>query len=72
MTIAADDPLVNTYIGNGVTETFDFTFKITAADELNVIIVGVAFLTLGTDYTVDGVGCNNGCSCECLALTARD
>lgn len=51
------------YFGNGVTKTFDYEFKIVDATHLKVLLVegGVeTVLTLDVDYTVTGVGDDEG------------
>lgn len=60
MTIPSGAPFLTQHVGNGVTTVFDYEFKITDASDLAVVIVDEAFLTLGTHYTVQGVGNNGG------------
>ena len=54
----------NSYSGNGSTTTFNYTFKITDQDDIDVIIrssTGVETTkTITTHYTVTGVGNANG------------
>ena len=54
----------NSYSGNGSTTAFTYNFKITANDDIQVIIrsaTGVETVkTLGTHYNVSGVGNNSG------------
>lgn len=63
---------VATGIGNDVTTVFPFNFKLTSETDLVVLDVTTADetyteLTLGSDYTVQGVGSENGGS---ITLTA--
>lgn len=64
MTVAANDRLDGPYLGNGVTTAFAYSFLISANTELRVILRdddGVdAVQTLGTHYTVSGVGVEGG------------
>lgn len=64
MTIPSGEVGVTYHTGNGVADTFDYEFKITAASDLKVTQTdtnGVdTVLTLTTDYTVSGVGANGG------------
>ncbi|EOC2776312.1 hypothetical protein OM252_00680 [Escherichia albertii] len=54
----------NEYIGNGVTTTFPYTFRIFQKSDLVVQVVdldeNIAVLALDTDYTVTGAGGYNG------------
>ena len=54
----------NSYSGNGSTTTFNYTFKITDQDDIDVIIrssTGVETTkTITTHYTVSGVGVASG------------
>lgn len=64
MTIPAGDTSITQHICNGVATTFDYEFKIT--DETDLLVTQVdedgvsTILTLSTDYTVSGVGEDNG------------
>lgn len=49
----------NTSTGNGVTTVFTYNFKILDEDHLRVIVDGVV-KTIGTHYTVSGVGASGG------------
>jgi len=61
----------NDYVGNGAADTFPFTFRITDAAHLRVIVEdtdgNIDTLTLNADYTVTGVGLASGGS---ITLTA--
>jgi hypothetical protein len=61
----------NDEIGNGATDTYNYTFKITSEDEIKVSQRDTddveTELTLNVDYTVTGVGALNGGS---IVLTA--
>ncbi len=54
----------NSYSGSGSTSAFTYNFKITANDDIQVIIRSAAGVetvkTLGTHYNVSGVGNNSG------------
>ena len=54
----------NSYNGNGSTTAFNYTFKISAESEMQVIIRSAngteTVKTLTTHYTVSGVGGNSG------------
>lgn len=68
-------PVTNTYTpaaftGNGVSTVFAYGFKIFAAAELLVKVAGVT-KTLTTDYTVNGVGAENGGSITFTAAPAN-
>lgn len=58
MAVADQDPR-NSYIANGVTTTFAYTFKIFEDSDLLVEVDGV-IKTLTTDYTVTGAGASGG------------
>lgn len=64
MTIPAGDTTINRYTGNGVADTFDYEFKITAKGDLLVKVFDLndveVTLTVDDDYTVSGVGDNDG------------
>jgi len=49
----------NDYVGNGSQTVFAYTFRIFAASDLQVFVNGVV-KTLGSDYTVSGVGGGTG------------
>lgn len=63
MSLASNDRKI-TYIGNDVTATFSFDFKITDEDNIKVLVVDASgaetLLTIATDYTVSGVGNGSG------------
>lgn len=54
----------NDYTGNGTTEVYNYTFRIFDEEDLRVIVADVdgveSVLSIGTDYTVSGVGAANG------------
>lgn len=54
----------NDYTGNGATNTYSYTFRITVNDQLLVTVADTdnveTTLTLTTDYTVTGVGSSSG------------
>jgi hypothetical protein len=54
----------NTYVGTGLLDTYDYSFKILDASHLRVIVVdtdgGESVLELDVDYSVDGVGEESG------------
>ena len=54
----------NDYLGNGATSVFSYTFRILEATDLQVTVADLddaeTPLTLGVDYTVDGVKAANG------------
>ena len=58
MTVAVNSP-VNSYLGNGASNSFAFTFPVFVASQLLVIITsptGTGYtLVYGTDYTVSGL-----------------
>ena len=64
MTITAQTTKTGPYSGNGSTVAFDFTFYAQRAEDLVVTLLDAAgaqtTLTLGTDYTVAGVGVETG------------
>lgn len=64
MTIASETNRSGPYPGNGVTTAFDYEFKIASAAHVKVIKRNAsdveATLVLDTDYTVSGVGADNG------------
>jgi hypothetical protein len=63
MTVSSTNSRSGPYTGNGSTTQFDYTFKINDQEHLRVILQedGIETdLTLGTDYTVSGVGEANG------------
>lgn len=53
----------NDYIGNGVTDTYPYTFKAFASSDLLVYVDGV-LQTITTHYTVTGVGVETGGNVE--------
>lgn len=55
MTVSASTP-IQSYVGNGVTTTFAFGFKILQASDLRVLVNGAVV----TNYTVTGVGSPSG------------
>ena len=71
MTIPAGQTSITRHTGNGTADTFDYEFKITDQTELLVTITdtnGVATVqALTTDYTVSGVGDNDGGSITLVA-----
>ena len=54
----------NNYTGNGTTATYAYGFRITAQTHLKVTVADAdgaeTELTIGTDYTVTGVGVKTG------------
>lgn len=65
MTVTTDLYGYVRYDGNGSTTVFPYPFKIFDSDELQVSLInettgGVLVQTLGTDYTVSGVGLDGG------------
>ena len=64
MTISSETYKSGPYSGNDVTTVFAYAFKIYADTELEVIKTSTAgvesTLTLGTHYTVSGVGSDSG------------
>lgn len=64
MTISSSVSKTPTYACNGSTTSFPYGFKILAASDLAVILEGVdgfqTILTLGTDYTLSGIGSDLG------------
>lgn len=65
MTIPAGDTTIDTHVGNDVADTFDYNFKISDQGDLKITktedATGVdTVLVLTTDYTVTGVGNDNG------------
>lgn len=58
MTVPSQTP-VSTHVGNGITTSFAYGFKLLDDDDLTVSVDGVA-KTLGVDYTVTGVGVDAG------------
>ena len=71
MTLANVSRRAGPYTTNGVTTTFNYNFKITTSAHISVLLVttGVSetTLTIGTHYTVTGVGIDAGGS---IVLTA--
>lgn len=63
-------PGANSAIGNGVTTVFAYSYRILAQADLKVVVDGVE-QTLGTHYTVDGVGAANGGNVTFLAAPAN-
>ena len=64
MTVNTTDITSGPYAGNGIADTFSYTFRITDKAQVNVYETdgdGVqTLLTVDTDYTVAGVGEDNG------------
>lgn len=58
MTVSIQTPF-NSSTGNGVTTVFPYTFKIITTDDLKVTVNGV-LQSIGTNYTVSGVGAASG------------
>ena len=58
MTVPAQTP-VSTHVGNGVTTTFAYAFKLLDQADIEVSVDGVV-KTLTTDYSVTGVGVDAG------------
>ncbi|VTU25383.1 Pectate lyase superfamily protein [Variovorax sp. PBS-H4] len=58
MTVPAQTP-VSTHVGNGVTTSFAYGFKLLDAADIRVSVAGV-LKTLNTDYTVTGIGAEAG------------
>lgn len=57
MTVAAQSP-INTYIGDGSTSSFSFSFPVFNSSQILVEVTnssGTTALILGTDYTVSGL-----------------
>lgn len=61
----------NTSVANGVTTTFPYGFKILSATDLMVTVNGL-IRTLGTHYTVSGVGSEGGGNVEFLTSPAAN
>lgn len=61
----------NTSVANGVTTTFPYGFKILSATDLMVTVNGV-IRSLGTHYTVSGVGAEGGGNVEFLIPPAAN
>lgn len=63
MTVAPSTP-INTYTGDGATNSYPFTFEVFLQTQLDVIVVApdatVYTLDLGTDYTVSGLSPTGG------------
>ncbi|OON41626.1 hypothetical protein BTJ39_00195 [Izhakiella australiensis] len=59
MSVPEQTPISGPYIANGSTTQFSYTFYLLYETDLNVY-VGGALKTLGTDYTVTGVGNSQG------------
>ncbi|MDQ0068269.1 hypothetical protein J2W34_000043 [Variovorax boronicumulans] len=58
MTVSVQTPYTN-HVGNGVTATFPYTFRVLDAVDL-VVMVNGSTKVLGTDYTVTGLGVETG------------
>lgn len=61
----------NRYTANGSTTAFAYTFKVYLNTDLEVL-VGTTVKTLGTDYTVDGLGVSGGGNVTFVAAPAAD
>lgn len=76
MTIPAGDSSVSQHTGNGVADTFDYEFKINDESDLLVTTTDTdgndTVLTLTTDYTVSGVGDDDGGSITLVAGALTD
>ena len=58
MTVPSQSPVSN-HVGNGVTTTFPYEFKLLNEDDIKVSINGIV-KTINVDYTVTGVGVEAG------------
>lgn len=71
MTIASETNRAGPYSCNGVTTSFPYGFKLTDASHIRVVLADATgvetVLTLGTHYTVSGVGNANGGSVTTLS-----
>lgn len=65
----ANTDTVNSYVGNGATSSFPYSFRLLSSADLQVVLTlgGIeSSLELGTNYTLDGVGAENGGSVTLL------
>lgn len=71
MTIQSAQTVITTHVGNGIADTFDYEFVITAAADLRVVEIDLDGVeteyVLDTDYTVAGVNEPGGGSITLLA-----
>ncbi len=66
MTVSAANPPFNEYTAAPGATVFPYTFKIIKSDDMTVLVNGVAKV-IGTDYSLSGVGANNGGNITFLA-----
>lgn len=69
MTVSVQTPF-NSSTGNGVTTVFPYTFKILSSDDIKVSVDG-SVRSIGTDYTVSGVGSDSGGNVTFLVAPAN-